>query len=135
MWSTATLLVVRQEAGASRVLLGVDEAVKLGANPGTIFLGLRDGAPLFGMGIAAQAVEKLVGRDDVAVTELRGMAMQGVVPPDQLSAIAMAKSMVSWHQRHGFCPNCGTRTAMKDGGWKRDCPSCKAEHFPAPIRS
>jgi NAD+ diphosphatase len=123
-------LVVRQEAGASRVLLGVDEAVKLGANPGTIFLGLRDGAPLFGMGIAAQAVEKLLGRDDVAVTELRGMAMQGIVPADQLSAIAMAKSMVSWHQRHGFCPNCGTRTAMKDGGWKRDCPSCKAEHFP-----
>ena len=104
--------------------------VKLGANPGTIFLGLRDGAPVFGMGIAAQAVEKLLTRDDVAVSELRGMAMQGVVPPEQLSAIAMAKSMVSWHQRHGFCPNCGTRTAMKDGGWKRDCPSCKAEHFP-----
>ena len=58
------------------------------------------------------------------------MAMQGVVPPDQLSAIAMAKSMVTWHQRHGFCANCGTRTAMKEGGWKRDCPSCKAEHFP-----
>ena len=76
------------------------------------------------------AVEKLIGRDDVAVTELRGMAMQGAVPPDQLSAIAMAKSMVSWHQRHGFCANCGTRTAMKEGGWKRDCPSCKAEHFP-----
>src|ERR1700709_1408185 len=101
-------LVVRQEAGGSRALLGVDEAVKLGANPGTIFLGLRDGAPVFGMGIAAPAVEKLLGRDDVAVTELRGMAMQGVVPPDQLSAIAMAKSMVSWHQRHGFCANCGT---------------------------
>ena len=123
-------LVVRQEAGGARVLLGVDEAVKLGANPGTIFLGLRDGAPLFGMGIAASAVEKLLTREDVAVTELRGMAMQGVVPPEQLSAIAMAKSMVSWHQRHGFCPNCGTRTGMKDGGWKRDCPSCKAEHFP-----
>jgi NAD+ diphosphatase len=69
-------------------------------------------------------------RDDVAVTELRGMAMQGVVPPDQLSAIAMAKSLVGWHQRHGFCANCGTRTAMKEGGWKRDCPNCKAEHFP-----
>ncbi len=58
------------------------------------------------------------------------MAMQGVVPPEQLSAIAMAKSMVSWHQRHGYCANCGTRTAMKEGGWKRECPSCKAEHFP-----
>ena len=28
------------------------------------------------------------------------------------------------------CANCGTRTAMKEGGWKRDCPQCKAEHFP-----
>src|SRR4051812_3047283 len=123
-------LVVRQEAGGPRVLLGVDEAVKLGANPGTIFLGLRDGAPVFGMGIAAPAVEKLLGRDDVAVTELRGMVMQGAVPTEQLSAIAMAKSMVSWHQRHGYCANCGTRTAMKEGGWKRECPNCKAEHFP-----
>ena len=123
-------LVVRQEAGGSRVLLSVDEAVKLGANPGTIFLGLRDGAPVFGMGIAAAAAEKLLGRDDVAVTELRGMVMQGAVPTEQLSAIAMAKSMVTWHQRHGYCANCGTRTAMKEGGWKRDCPSCKAEHFP-----
>jgi len=75
-------------------------------------------------------VEKLLTRNDVAVTELRGMAMQGVVPPDQLSAIAMAKSMVTWHQRHGFCANCGTRSAMKEGGWKRDCPNCKTEHFP-----
>ena len=123
-------LVVRHEAGGARVLLGVDEAVKLGANPGTIFLGLRDGAPIFGMGIAPQAAEKLVGRSDVVVNELRGMAMQGVVPAEQLSAIAMAKSMVTWHQRHGFCANCGTRTAMKEGGWKRECPNCKAEHFP-----
>ncbi|MGH6642565.1 MAG: NAD(+) diphosphatase [Bradyrhizobium sp.] len=123
-------LVVRKEAGGSRALLGVDEAVKLGANPGTIFLGLRDGAPVFGMGIAAAAVEKLLGRDDVAVTELRGMVMQGAVPTEQLSAIAMAKSMVSWHQRHGYCANCGTRTSMKEGGWKRDCPNCKVEHFP-----
>ncbi len=123
-------LVVKQEEGGARALLSLEEARSFGANPGTIFLGLRDAAPIFGMGIAPQAAEKLVGRSDVAITELRGMAMQGVVPPEQLSAIAMAKSMVTWHQRHGFCPNCGTRTAMKDGGWKRECPSCKAEHFP-----
>jgi NAD+ diphosphatase len=123
-------LVVKREGEGSRALLSIDEAHKFGANPGTIFLGLRDGAAVFGMGIAATAVEKLMTRDDVAVTELRGMAMQGVVPPEQLSAIAMAKSMVSWHQRHGFCANCGTRTAMREGGWKRDCPNCKAEHFP-----
>ena len=123
-------LVVARENGGSRALLTIDEALKHGANPGTIFLGLREGAAIFGMGIGAPAVEKLLTRDDVAVSELRGMAMQGVAPPEQLSAIAMAKSMVSWHQRHGYCANCGTRTAMKQGGWKRDCPNCKAEHFP-----
>ena len=76
------------------------------------------------------AVEQLLTRDDAAVSELRGMAMQGVVPASELSAIAMAKSLVNWHQRHGYCANCGTRSAMKEGGWKRDCPNCKAEHFP-----
>jgi NAD+ diphosphatase len=123
-------LVVKQDQAGPRALLSIDEALKFGANPGTIFLGLRDGAAVFGMGISAAAVEQLLPRDDVKVSELRGMAMQGVVPPKELSAIAMAKSMVSWHQRHGYCANCGTRTAMKEGGWKRDCPNCKAEHFP-----
>jgi NAD+ diphosphatase len=123
-------LVVKQEADGPRPLLTIDEALKSGANPGTIFLGLRDGAPLFGMGISAAAVESLLPRSDVAVTELRGMVMKGLAPVGELSAIAMAKSMVNWHQRHGFCANCGTRTAMKEGGWKRDCPNCKAEHFP-----
>lgn len=123
-------LLVRREGGAVRALLTVDEAVKFGANPGTIFLGLREGAAVFGMGMSQNAAEKLMGRDDVSVTELRGMVMQGVVPPDQLSTIAIAKSLVNWNQRHGYCANCGTRTAMKEGGWRRDCPSCKAEHFP-----
>ena len=123
-------LVVKREANGSRALLTIDEALQFGANPGTVFLGLRDGAAVFGMGISAPAAEKLLIRDDVAVSELRSMIMQGALPTDQLSAIAMAKSMVSWHQRHGFCANCGTRTAMKEGGWKRDCPNCKTEHFP-----
>jgi NAD+ diphosphatase len=118
-------LVVKRNGEATRALLTIDEALKFGANPGTIFLGL-----VFGMGIGAAAAEKLIGRDDVAVNELRGMAMQGAVPPEELSAVAMAKSMVNWHQRHGFCANCGAKTAMREGGWKRECPSCKTEHFP-----
>src|SRR3954454_10780422 len=123
-------LLMKQEESGPRALLSIKEALNFGANPGTIFLGLRDGAAIFGMGISAAAVENLLTRNDVAVTELRGMAMQGAVPPNQLSAIAMAKSLVSWHQRHSFCATCGTRTAMTQGGWKRDCPNCKAEHFP-----
>src|SRR3981081_754248 len=95
-------LVVKREADGPRALLTIDEALKFGANPGTIFLGLRDGAAVFGMGISPPAAEKLLTRDDVAVTELRGMAMQGVVPPDHLSAVAMAKWVVSWPRGNGF---------------------------------
>jgi NAD+ diphosphatase len=123
-------LVMKKDGDNVRALLTIDEAIKFGANPGTIFLGLRNGAAVFGMGIAATNAEKLVGRDDVMVSELRGMAMQGIIPPDELSAVAQAKSMVSWHQRHGFCANCGAKSSMAEGGWKRVCPSCKTEHFP-----
>src|SRR6201991_5134265 len=73
-------LLMKQEESGPRALLSIKEALSFGANPGTIFLGLRDGAPIFGMGISPASAEKLVGRTDVAVTELRGMAMQGLVP-------------------------------------------------------
>jgi NAD+ diphosphatase len=56
-------LVVKRENGASRALLSIDEALKFGANPGTIFLGLRGGAAVFGMGISQAAAEKLIHGD------------------------------------------------------------------------
>ena len=123
-------ILMTHGADGPRALLTLDEARKLGANPGTIFLGLDDGAPVFGMGIGAAYTEDLMGRKDVAVENLRAVAASGAVQPRELSTIAMAKSLVGWHQRHGFCANCGTRTSMSQGGWRRDCPSCKAEHFP-----
>jgi NAD+ diphosphatase len=76
-------LVMKQDESGPRALLSIKEALDYGANPGTIFLGLRDGAPVFGMGMSPASAEKLVGRSDVAVTELRGMAMQGLVPIEQ----------------------------------------------------
>lgn len=123
-------LLMTHGADGPRALLTLDEARKFGANPGTIFLGLKDGAAIFGMGISATAAEALMGRSDVGVENLRAVAASGAVAARELSTIAMAKSLVSWHQRHGFCANCGTRTSMTQGGWKRDCPSCKVEHFP-----
>ena len=123
-------ILMTQDADGPRALLTLDETRKFGANPGTIFLGLNEGAPVFGMGISAAAAEDLMGRKDVGAENLRAVAASGAVAARELSTIAMAKSLVSWHQRHGFCANCGVRTAMADGGWKRVCPSCKTEHFP-----
>lgn len=123
-------LVVKQEGDGVRAALTIKEAQAFGANPGTIFIGLRDGAPYFGMGIPADEAEKLATRNDAAVEPLRNLASQGTVPPAELAAIAVAKSMVHFHQRHQFCSNCGTRSRMAQGGWKRECPNCKTETFP-----
>jgi NAD+ diphosphatase len=56
--------------------------------------------------------------------------MLGLMPPDQASLYAAARSLVDWHQRHGFCANCGSATAIFRAGWARRCDGCGAEHFP-----
>jgi NAD+ diphosphatase len=38
--------------------------------------------------------------------------------------------MIDWHNRHGFCANCGAATTLTDGGYRRACGNCNAEHFP-----
>src|SRR5258707_15880131 len=84
-------LVVKQEAEGPHALLTIEEALKFGANPGTIFLGLRDNAPLFGMGMSAAGVASLLSRNDVRASELRGTVIHGRVTVEQLSASAVAK--------------------------------------------
>ena len=106
------------------------EAHALGEISETIFLGLAGGAPRFGVGIAPAAAEALKARDDLLVTDLRSVAVQGLVAADHLPPIAEAKALLHWHARHRFCANCGAPTNLSDAGWRRDCPGCKAPHFP-----
>ena len=60
--------------------------------------------------------------------ELRGAAAS--MPPADAGILATAKSMFEWRRRHRWCSACGQKTEVSDGGWKRICPSCEAEHFP-----
>ncbi len=123
-------LLIHRNGERPTAALTLQQARGFGANPGTVFLGLRDGAPVFGMGIAAGPAEALAGRPDIELGNLRAAIAEGLLAVDELSAIAVAKSLVGWHQRHGYCPNCGQRSAMASGGWRRDCPACKTQHFP-----
>ena len=96
----------------------------------TVFLGLADGAARFGVGIAPEAAEALKTRGDLEVRDLRSIAVQGLVAPEHLAPIAEAKAVLHWHLRHRFCSNCGAATLVTNSGWRRDCPQCKAQHFP-----
>ena len=123
-------IVMKKGSPLHEPLFTMAEAQALAAASETIFLGLLDGAPRFGHGLAPQTAEALKLRDDLHVTDLRSIAVQGLVAHEHLPPIAEAKAVLHWHARHRFCPNCGAATRPMQGGWKRDCPQCKAEHFP-----
>ncbi len=123
-------MIVLRKGAANEALFNVAEAAALGAATETVFLGLIDGAPRFGAGLAPAAIEALKARDDLVVTDLRSIAVQGLVQPEQLPPIAEAKAVLHWHTRHRYCSNCGALSHAVDAGWRRDCPNCKTQHFP-----
>jgi NAD+ diphosphatase len=125
------LIVIKKAAPLNDPLFTLDEARALGSTGETVFLGLLGNAGRFGIGIAPAAAEALKARsDEFVVTDLRSIAVQGLVDNEHLPPMAEAKAVLNWHLHHRFCPNCGTGTQAVSGGWRRDCPTCKAEHFP-----
>jgi NAD+ diphosphatase len=111
-------------------LFSLAEARALGATGEGVFLGLAGDAPRFGFAIAPDAIEQLKSRTDLKITDLRSIAVQGLVGAEHLPPLAEAKALLSWHARHRFCPNCGAPTNVAEAGWRRDCPVCHVQHFP-----
>ena len=35
--------------------------------------------------------------------------------------MAQARSVLAWHSRYSFCPTCGSKTKVEEGGYKRTC--------------
>jgi NAD+ diphosphatase len=96
----------------------------------TVFLGRVDGAPRFAIALDAAAIAVLQARDDIILSDLRSIAVRGLLDADHLPPLAEGKSLLGWHARHRFCPNCGAPTKPVEGGWRRDCANCVTQHFP-----
>jgi NAD+ diphosphatase len=123
-------IVLKAHGAAPDPLFPPDEARALGAARETVFLGLLHDAPRFGIGIDQAAIEALKARADLKLIDLRTIAVQGEVDTVHVPPLAEAKAILGWHARHRFCPNCSAATVLTQAGWRRDCPVCKAEHFP-----
>ena len=103
----------------------LDEEGHLGWGPAAqgedrIFLGLRGGAPLF-----APLVRTEPGKRAWSVFPLLNR-----MAAEDAALWGTARSLIEWHNRHGFCGNCGSPTASFRGGWGRRCAGCGLEHFP-----
>ncbi len=124
------MIIAKKGEPLSNPLFTLAEARALAPTTETVFLGHLDEAGHFAFGIAPDAAEALKTRDDLLVTDLRSIAVQGLVDANHLPPIAEGKAVLHWHAKHRFCPNCGAPTLAVDGGWRRDCANCKTQHFP-----
>jgi NAD+ diphosphatase len=124
------LIIARKRGESGEPLFPFREACALAERRETVFLGLADGAPRLALALDPDAAHALSMRDDLLIKDLRSIAVQGLVAPEHLPPLAEAKALLSWHARHRFCSNCGAPSAPVQGGWRRDCAACKAQHFP-----
>jgi NAD+ diphosphatase len=124
------LVALKKAADANNPLFTLAEARALGRTAETVFLGLLEAAPRFAVALDPAAAEALKTRGELVVTDLRSIAVRGLVAAEHLPPLAEGKALLNWHARHRFCPNCGAATNLVEGGWRRDCPACRAQHFP-----
>jgi NAD+ diphosphatase len=124
------LVVLKRAADVCDPLFTLEEARALGRPAEIVFLGLIERAPRFAVALDPAIAEALKARDQFVVTDLRSIAVRGLVAADHLPPLAEGKALLNWHARHHFCSNCSAATNVVEAGWRRDCPSCHAQHFP-----
>ncbi len=126
-------------------LMGQEDARSV--DPGYLRTGLAEGcaaadAPFIFLGIDASgaavfALDISAASDPASEGPLAGLGhfrdartAAQLLPLKDAAILGQAKALIDWHQRHGFCPNCGARTIFADAGYRRHCDACGADHFP-----
>jgi NAD+ diphosphatase len=105
------------------------EAARLGEPLEAALLGKEGEDGRFCISLPPENVDAIKAAGFFAI-DLRSIALQGLVTPENLSALATAKALLYWHARHRFCSNCGAPSQVAQAGWRRDCLKCQGQHFP-----
>jgi NAD+ diphosphatase len=89
-----------------------------------VFLGGDKAGHYFALSVAPEQAE------EYQAVPLREFFLQQSMTDAQVSLLAEANSLLSWHHSHAFCARCGRQSVPTYGGWRRDCPNCATKHFP-----
>ncbi len=95
-----------------------------------LFLGVENNQHYFAVQLPERRLEALELRNDIKAIDLRTLAVKSLVTPYYLNLLATARALFNWYKSHQFCSQCGQKTHVKSGGWKRICIGCQTEHFP-----
>jgi len=96
-----------------------------------IFLGIADFSAHFAVDVSRLDNPKQPPNSDWGkFIDVRSISAQ--LRPGEAGALAQARSMMAWHDNHGFCSVCGTKTSIEELGYSRKClnEACKSLHFP-----
>jgi NAD+ diphosphatase len=133
-WTSMVVLAgdlpILQKGEPGTSLLPATILGRLLAHQEQVFLGTLNDRPVVATLAAPEAAELFQDDPVFAAVDLRSIAVRGLVPPEELGMLAMAKSMLDWHRRHRFCANCGAPTQPAQAGFRRDCAACGTQHFP-----
>jgi NAD+ diphosphatase len=122
--------ILRRTGETMTSLLPLRDLDRTGTRHEQAFLGTLGQRPVFGTLLDAAAADVFRSGPDHLAIDLRSIAVQGLLPADELGILAEAKALLFWHSRHRFCPNCGAPTALSSAGFRRDCAACGTQHFP-----
>ncbi|WP_309643392.1 NAD(+) diphosphatase [Phenylobacterium sp.] len=130
VWNGKPFVETTKDGGLQIAYLPARMAEELSGGPERLlFLGLWQETAVFAVdleGGADPADGPLSGLG--RFEDLRAVAMR--LPHTDAAIMATSKQMFEWRRRHRHCSACGEQTEVVEGGWKRACPACKAEHFP-----
>ena len=98
-----------------------------------LFLGLdKAGNGHFAISVTEHRTRHVPGAVEMLrpIVDLRTLAMQGMLSPEEQSLCGQARALAQWHDNARCCGKCGGTTNVKDGGWRRKCWACGADWFP-----
>jgi NAD+ diphosphatase len=91
-------------------------------------LGERDGIVYLAAEPPLGELAALAAARGARLAELKPLG--GVLPAWEAGLLAYASGLLHWHRTSRFCGACGSATAPRDAGHRRDCGACGHTAFP-----
>jgi NAD+ diphosphatase len=128
LWQLNVLLHAESETRLGWLSPAEIKPLEIGTSP--VFLGLLEGVAHFAIDVSQLGDPQHELNLDEAWRFEEARTAATYLSPAEAGILAQSRSQLDWHRRHQFCSVCGQRTVQGRGGHVRQCPACKAEHFP-----